>query len=284
MTAAHRVALAFALLLPGCRDDRPPFRVESFAPDTAARPIRLNEPIAIRFSSPVDPRSVRESSFVVGPAVGRPARGELRVGDDTIVFVPQVPLEPTFEDAGVEAGKRYRVSLVGFPARLGIRATNGDPLESSFETSIVIFQPPADSNGFEAFVDPEPGSPPRLINGAALRVAGASVAPGGAVALEFSEPLAPRSVTPDAFDLRFANLDRDPVPFSLSMSRTRGGCVISLRPDGGFRVDTAYLLLVKSPMKLRDLVGSPVDDIAPISFRCAADGGAVLGRVEDDLR
>lgn len=278
MIRAVAIAAGLALTWAACSERGETFRVVSLSPDPGAGPIRLNEPIVARFSAVVDPSSVGERSFAFRAADGALARGSLRVVDDTVTFLPDPPARPDFTDAGFAPGARYVLALSGFPARDGVFSAAGDPLGSPFRAEYVALEPPIEASGATVFVDPRPSRPPALENGERLRVAGDSVAPDGAIALEFSEPLLPGSVSARAFDLRFDNPEREKVPFTVAFEQGRARAVVRLRPEGGFRPDTAYLLLLDPPMKLLDLVGNPIDEFAPIAFRCTEGGRRELGR------
>lgn len=265
-----------------CTRQPEPFRVVSIAPDPQAGALRLNQPIVVRFSRPVDPSSAHAASVVVRDDSGAPARGNVRVGVDTVTFVPKPPKDASFTDAGLRPGTSIEVALAGFPARDGVLSSDGDPIAQAFRARYQVVVPTGEGSGFDAFVDPSPSSVPRLKNGERLRGVAATVAPGGTLWLEFSEPLAPRTVTAAAFDLRFENAERERVPFAIEFHQRGSAAAVAVRPLAEFRRDTRYVLIASPSTRLCDLVGNPIDDIAPISFLCAENGEAELGRSKLD--
>lgn len=265
-----------------CARQPEPFRVVSIAPDPQAGALRLNQPIVVRFSRAVDPSSVHSASIQIRDDSGAPARGRVVIGVDTVTFVPAAPKDVSFADAGLRPGTSIEVGLAGFPARDGVLSNNGDPLAHPFRARYQVVAPTTEGSGFDAFVDPAPSSVPRLRNGERLHGATAAVAPGGTLWLEFSEPLAPRTVTAAAFDLRFENADRERVPFAVELHQRGSSAAVALRPLSEFRRDTRYVLIASPSTRLCDLVGNPIDDIAPISFLCAETGEAELGRTQLD--
>jgi Bacterial Ig-like domain len=273
MTRARGI-LALWLVIAGCSRAPEPFRVIAVAPAPGSAPLRLNESITIRFSRAVDPSSVHPESIHLADATGRRARGEWRVGGDRITFRAAPPTAFDLADGGFAPGSTVRLRIAGFPGRDGVLAINGDPLVTAFAGEYVVVA--VSDSGDAACVDAAPGEPARLINADALR-GPARVAPEGVVKLLFSEPLAPRSVVPEAFELRFANESRDLVPCQVELRQDAAHCAVMVRPVAGFQPDTRYLLAFSRERSVRDLGGLPLDDQPAIALEVTRDGAAVLG-------
>ncbi len=92
--------------------------------------VALNNRVTITFNTKLDPDSVSSQTFRVlrGPDFVELAPGEIGVNDNTITFVPQLPREADFSDAGFQAATTYRIFLRGLPSLNTIRSSRGKPL------------------------------------------------------------------------------------------------------------------------------------------------------------
>jgi len=131
------------MVLGACkRDDKgfPPLAVEifNFSPNFAG--VRLNAPLELTFSAPVDPSSVDPDSIRIfttttttnEPDPGAPAIGVFVTNGNVVRFLPRIPQRADLSDAGLRIGFRYAVQVPAFPALNTVRTTAGDPVEVAF--------------------------------------------------------------------------------------------------------------------------------------------------------
>jgi len=197
----------------------------------------LNNRIIVQFNTDLDPDSVSPQTFRVlrGPNFVETAPGEIGVAGDTITFIPQLPAEADFSDAGFQPATAYRIVARGLPDLNTIRSKRGKPLlstrifdlttreESPFFIDLVAGQPRViavmiDLNGngiLEADGDPSTpddeefteaevdfGSPIPFVTDVPVGSVGlGSPNESLRVALVFNEPLNPLTVFQDAEDL-----------------------------------------------------------------------------------
>lgn len=98
----------------------------------------LNQRIILQFTEKLDPASVTPDTVQIRKVTGGfsiPARGDLVVDGDRIVFVPTLPSDEALSDAGLEADTAYRLFLPGYPNSTTVRSERGRPLSVDFSTN-----------------------------------------------------------------------------------------------------------------------------------------------------
>ncbi len=247
------IALSILVLIVGC-SERDDFRVVEVIPTAEAGVLRRNEPVTILFNAEIDPSSVTPRSVRVLLDDGRPAEGRLEPDGARVVFVPDAVRDASLVDGGYRDAREVSVRIAGFPSRGGVLSAGGQPLATPFDQRYRV-APLGDGDArFLAFVDVAPGPPYRIGPDSAAFVVG----PDDALAIEFSEPLFPPSVTPETIRLSYDNPDHDPVPTVLELASEPTRARVLVRPVGGFQLGTDYVLQLATP-GVRDLVGTPFD-------------------------
>ena len=140
---AMALLAAMGMVLGACKSDDkgfPPLAVEifNFSPNFAG--VRLNAPLELTFSAPVDPTSVDPDSIRIfttttttnEPDPGAPAIGVFVTNGNVVRFLPRIPQRADLSDAGLRIGFRYAVQVPAFPALNTVRTTAGDPVEIPF--------------------------------------------------------------------------------------------------------------------------------------------------------
>ena len=140
--------------------------------------VKLNQPISLQFSLPVDFSTVGSNTIRISTASGVPASGSFafgrsdRDGDGiseidtrTIVFQPSCPIEPDGRDAGFLAGESYTLEIRGggAPRPAVLLSESGQPLVQDFTRS---FAAASGSLPEELFEDTKIGPPLPLIRDA----------------------------------------------------------------------------------------------------------------------
>lgn len=201
--------------------------------------------------------------------------------DRRVRFIPTLPSRLDLQDAGFAPGRRYRVTVDGFPKASGVRSTAGAVLErtETYEFEVIDAARAGDRPMFE---DRSPLQGPIL-----SAVAGANpiagVAPGepptlylarhGKLELAFDEPLRPDTLTPDAVSVEQAvPIERGaggdvkkqarPVPVDdVRVQNQKDGSrlELKLRLDASFEQPGWEATLVFSP-RVTDLGGNPLRD------------------------
>jgi len=116
----------------------------------------LNQRIILQFTEPLRPSSVNTDTVQIRRVTGGfsvPARGDLVVDRDRIVFVPTLPSDTSLSDAGLQADTEYRILLPGFPNSTTVRSVRGRPLSIDFRTTFKTRSSPP------LLVDTIPGAP-----------------------------------------------------------------------------------------------------------------------------
>jgi hypothetical protein len=131
---------------------------------------KLNRPIELVFSSPVDFASVNSSSIRIRTNSGQQALGEFSlkqlqsggVDATTVVFQPRCPTLTDLSDAGFELGEQYTLTIIGKDGGSGIslHAASGQPLATS---QLRTFETPSGSIASELFFDPIAGPPSVIV-------------------------------------------------------------------------------------------------------------------------
>ena len=223
--------------LVGCSNGAPlptPFVLESFH-QADKDGVLLNEPLVFHFSDELDPSSITSSSARILDSLGKPILGEFDVRLDQLVFQPKLPLQRDLQDGGLKPGEKYTCELRGFPLISGVRSRDGRILETGFQAG---FSTAPDQANSRLFLD---GTPDRA---APLSLVQTTLGGAEPIRLTCSEPLDPRGVDGEAFDLQgFRKLRRGETgePFRLEsiavqavlVSNTQDGARIELRAVEG---------------------------------------------------
>jgi len=136
----------------------PPLSVLLFNFDPGFAGVRLNAPLELTLSAPVDPDSVTPDSVRIAtttttteePDPGAPAIGQFVVVGNVITFLPQIPQLPDISDTGLRIGFTYAIQVPSSPDVIEpIRTVEGDPnvvTFNSFFTTLnsTILPAPAD--------------------------------------------------------------------------------------------------------------------------------------------
>jgi len=111
----------------------------NFSPNFSG--VRINAPLELTFSAPVDPASVNPDSIRIftttttteQPDPGAPAIGVFLVSGNVVRFLPKVPKEADLSDAGLRIGFRYAIQVPAAPDVIAtVLTTEGKPVEVSF--------------------------------------------------------------------------------------------------------------------------------------------------------
>ncbi len=262
-----------------------PFAVKEILPRPEQGPLRLNDEITIVFTAPIDPSSVCAQSVGFWGADAVPVEGPLEVGEDRVTFVPRPVELADWSDGGYRAGQTVDLALAAFPERTGVLSVDGAPLDAPFRARFHVVDSHATSpvaGAPPAFRDVAVGAGPVLTNRSALVAKGGDrvrVRPDGTIRLDFSEPLDPRSVTPDTIRLSFSNPGHARVPCELVLEQGRRTASVRVRPQGGFALDAPLVLDLGAPGPT-DLVGTPFEGTVLLQVEPDASGPAVAGAAE----
>lgn len=274
-----RVALV-GLVVAACRPAPEGPRVLRLIRHTAgAQGFRLNEPIQFFFSAPLEVNSITGHSARIERSDGELAEGTWVVNGRSLRFEPRPATLPDLSDSGFQPGNRYGVVLVGFPEPDGLRARDGAPLERSFRTSIETVggatsgsMGGAASSAETLFFDPTPYAH-------RLKLEAYEIDPGGDPTFVCHEPLDPRSLRSEDFEIRIHRVDErgrpetdangwpsfgPPIKVSAQLvenGRGSGGARLKLRNPEGWIPERTYRLTLPMPPEfgLRDLGGHPVE-------------------------
>jgi len=134
---------------------------------------KINRPIRVQFSEPLDPLSVNLNTFNVRRVGGGPAAGEFYFedGNRTLVFQPFCPTRDDLSDAGLLGGPNpatngtafaYEINIVGadINSTLPLRSTGGDGLTISQTRR---FTTPSSLEPLDLYLDPQLGPPTPII-------------------------------------------------------------------------------------------------------------------------
>lgn len=124
---------------------------------------KLNRPIDITFSQPVDISTVNANTIQISDSTGIPALGEYSLITPTVVrFQPLCPSNATFTNGGLQQNRIYFLVVVGSNASaVTVRNTAGEPVETGLS---VTFRTPVSGDPLELFVDSAAGPPALLIH------------------------------------------------------------------------------------------------------------------------
>ena len=153
--------------------------------------VLLNEPWVMHFSAELDPASVTRASARVVDEAGRSIAGHFEVHEAQLVFHPRLAMRGDLSDGGLRPGERVDVELLGYPAPSGVRSRNGTLLAQSFQTSFRVV-----TEQRVQFLDESPdGAAPLVLESY-------EVGTSEPLQLTCDEPLDPRSLSSDAFELK----------------------------------------------------------------------------------
>jgi len=156
---------------------------------------KLNQPIVLRFSGPVDPGSVRATSIrVVRARDGAPVPGRFAIDGAIVTFLPRVPCLPDLSDVAFQRGESYRVEVPALPVLACVRALDGDLLDGGGASSFRITDAPLDAPAERLFFDAAPG--------VAARQELATTLVGDRARIRLSKPIDPRTLADAVFWFR----------------------------------------------------------------------------------
>lgn len=165
----------------------------------AAEPLALNEDIVLTFSAALDGTSVTgESIHLVDTTTGMDVEGAWIPSGRTLRFRPRPALKSDLSDGGFQPGHELRLSISGYPAAARVRGEGGASLARSVELRCPIV-----AVGDALFRDASPDFTGRL--GVPQTEPGATdsrpLASNQEVIVACAEPLDPRTLNPDEFEL-----------------------------------------------------------------------------------
>jgi len=191
MSGRARAAVAGLLALAaGCARSGPLRLValDCGSPDGA----RLNQPLVLRFSGPVDPGSVRATSVrVVRARDGAPAEGRFVVDGAIVTFLPRAPCRADLSDGAFQRGESWRVEVPALPVLACVRAAGGELLDRGGAAGFTVTSAPVDAPAEQLFFDADPGVAGRLDPAARLV--------GDRTRIHLSKPIDPRSLADTVF-------------------------------------------------------------------------------------
>ena len=261
--------LSLLVAAPGCDKKPAPdrgLRVLRISPEggrkiqgTASDPRRLflNSRISVYFSHDLDPLSVASDTVRLVKVSGDRGVVRLRrvtVRSRSIILGPEPPVTPGLDDGSLQPGELYRLEIAGFPLTNTVTSLDQQGLR---QRVVCYFRTvSADARGTDL---PYPflpvGTPADRfeLSKPIIPMAAAS----GKLRLHFTLPLLPRSVRPDAFEIkRFRGNDAT----DLEIAEAR---VLSLpRPVDPYPGSTVELVLADpKAVRARGESGQPPDQI-----------------------
>ena len=184
-----------------------------------AEGVFLNETLVFHFSDDLDRSSVTRHSLRIVDSRGSRVPGTIEVAGSRVRFHPRFPTSPDLSDGGLLPGATYHVEVVGFPFPDGFRGRDEAPLATThrFRFLTVARALTDDHRVFSALLSEEVPI---------LRIAATHLGPVDPIRIEVDQPLDPRTVVPEAFEL----LDgAEPLDLRVRMTEnTRDRAVIEL--------------------------------------------------------
>jgi hypothetical protein len=134
-----------------------PFRVVSTSLDGLTG-VALNAPLVIRFSSRVEPASVRADTIQIrhGPGFAQQVQGDFEVDGPVATFRPRLPVLADLSDGGFQPGTPYQLTIPGLPVSSTVRSRTGDPVSKSHVAYFLTTLDPSGYYGPEYFLDQAP--------------------------------------------------------------------------------------------------------------------------------
>lgn len=253
------LVLVFAL---GCAPSRNAvFELESFLADENT-PIALNRSLVWQFRGElIDPASVHGGGISIeedGAYNSTKAHAEGRfevTRDNRVVFIPKLGSRADLTDSGLRPGRRYRVTIEGFPKASGIRSTFGTllPLRKVYYFSTI-------AAGRDLFEDTSPGAPSTVrtdhivdlgVNG----IHEVHVEAGAKLTLLINKPLRPDTVTSANFTIRTGARGEQRLPAEVKLTNDEAGARIEL--ESKVPLEPGSSVLVEMDSTVTDLGGVP---------------------------
>ncbi len=179
---------------------KPPLAIARTSPalDESAPPLLLNDAITIYFSEPILPVSVTSDSVTLVDEAGQQVPGSLRVSSNWITFEPVSPLAPSLDDGSYRPGASYRLLVAGAPRPDAIRALDGRRLATPAAFPVRIARLDERPAGLPAILRPSANELPFMLPPLA---GGQLPASEPRLHLQFTQPVLPSSVVPEAFQV-----------------------------------------------------------------------------------
>ncbi len=238
--------LLFLLLMSGCgRGGSEPAgpRVTQTDPSPETKNVPIDAQIKAHFSSPIDPVTVNQETFIVGGVFGK-----VSYQDQAALFIPSA-------ETPLERGKEYHVVLT-----TGIKDLDGMPLASNLSWSFITEGGPDTTR-------------PRIRSLLPLPEA-KEISAKTPIAVVFSEPMDPASVIhPSHFFIKGnvpGEYRYDPQTYT-----------VTFLPSQELTAETTYLVTVKSGVK--DLAGNTILQEERWSFTTRSDADTDPPQVEEHI-
>jgi len=182
-----------------------------------------------------------------------------------VTFIPEVPTRLDLSDSGYQPGATYTVVVPSFPETNTVLSVEGTPVVerdgrifvSSF-TTVPITSP-------FLFLGGENAGLPRVVNSSPADSQG-GVEPDARIFVRFSQPLDPRTVTPDNFFLNLVSVaGRPQLEVSLFLRQSRAGLVeVVMTPLSDLPPNHWYEVTISQGV--RDLLGAVIPPGTKFSF------------------
>jgi hypothetical protein len=198
-----RVAVACILGLAACARQStppPPLTISRTSPalDDEAAPLLLNDAITLYFSDAIQPVSVTSDSVTLVDEAGRQVPGSLRASANWVTFEPVPPFSRTLDDGSYRPGANYRLLVAGSPRPDAVRAADGRRLQAPVSLPVRIARIDERPHGLPAPLRPLGNELPFLLR-PTDELERQLPANEPRLYLQFTQPLLPTSVVPEAF-------------------------------------------------------------------------------------
>jgi hypothetical protein len=188
-----------------------------------------------------------------------------RTQRDVITFIPEIPTRAALDDTGYTSSANYTVVVPGYPATNTLENIAGDQLLSPnnriFTSSFRVVSNVAP----QLFIGSECAGIPRVIHSEPYN--GTSEVPvTSTIAVRFSQPLDPRTVTPDKFKVELVSVAAPypQIPVSVFLAQQRLGKIeVILTPINPMPADATIRVTLDSGIE--DLLGQALNQTT-ISF------------------
>jgi hypothetical protein len=188
-----------------------------------------------------------------------------RTQKDVVTFIPEIPTRAALDDTGYTPGANYTVVVPGYPATNTLENLAGDQLLSPnnriFTSSFRVISSVAP----QLFIGSESAGIPRVIFSAPYN--GADEVPvTSTIAIDFSQALDPRTVTPDKFKVELVSVPAPypQIPVSVFLAQQRLGKIeVILTPINPMPADSTIRVTLDSGIE--DLLGQALNQ-STISF------------------
>ncbi|MBL8755550.1 MAG: Ig-like domain-containing protein [Planctomycetes bacterium] len=166
--------------------------------DDAAAPLLLNDSITVYFSDAIQPVSVTTDSVTLVDEAGRQVPGILRASANWVTFEPLPPFARTLDDGSYLPGASYRLLVAGSPRPDAVRALDGRRLATPAAFPVRIARLDERPQGLPAPLRPLGNELPFFLR-PADELERQLPANEPRIYLQFTQPLLPPSVVPEAF-------------------------------------------------------------------------------------